>query len=200
MDGIAFLLLAYFIGSLPFGYMLARAKGIGDVRKMGSGNIGATNVFRSGGRNLGILTLLLDSAKGFLPVWLAARYFSLGDIWPYLCGLAAVCGHIFPVWLKFKGGKGVATTFGVILALMPLLALLVISVWGLVFGVYKMVSLASVLAAMAAPIFAMLIYGLRPGIFMIIISLLILLKHKSNIQRILTGQEHSLNLKDQKQE
>lgn len=191
--------LAYLLGSIPFGYLLVRFIRHEDVRAAGSGNIGATNVARAGGKVLGILTLLLDIGKGFAAVLLAfliAHHKGLERTDAYhlaaFSALAAVIGHIFPVWLGFHGGKGVATSFGVFLGLAPRAALCILGVFILVFLVTKFVSLASILAAASFPLFAFYFMP-HPGKIVVftylLIPLLICIKHHSNIGRLLAGTE-----------
>ena len=152
---------AYLLGSIPFGVLLARLAGAGDVRSAGSGNIGATNVARVAGPLAGILTLVLDTAKGAAAVLLADRLANGSAMWVILAGLAVLMGHCFPIWLRFKGGKGVATALGVFLMLSPPSALAALFVFVLVVGYWKYVSLGSISAAAAMPL---LIYFLwAPG-------------------------------------
>src|SRR5262249_42397345 len=143
---------AYFCGSIPFGLLLGRLFGAEDVRKTGSGNIGATNVARSVGLFAGILTLLLDAAKCAAPVWLAGRYFPEHAAFQILAGLGALAGHCFPVWLNFRGGKGVATAAGVFAVLCPPAAVGALLIFALVVGFWRYVSLASISAAAAMPL------------------------------------------------
>ena len=194
---------AYLLGSVPTGYLLMRLFRKQDIRQAGSGNIGATNVLRSGGKGLGAATFLLDMLKGCSAVWLGAL---LGRLLLPQCpllnaealaALVAVLGHIFPVWLGFRGGKGVATGFGVFLVAAPLAALAAISVFALVLAVSRYVSLASVLGAASFPLFACLLnhllhWGSRPPFFIaveIAVALIIILKHHQNIRRLLNGTE-----------
>ncbi len=194
---------AYLLGSVPTGYLLMRLFLKQDIRQAGSGNIGATNVLRSGGKGLGAATFLLDMLKGCSAVWLGAM---LGRMllpgWPLhdaeaLAALVAVLGHIFPVWLGFRGGKGVATGFGVFLVAAPLAALAAITVFFLVLAISRYVSLASVLGAGSFPFFAWLLNrlqngGARPHFFIaveIAVALLIIVKHHQNIRRLIAGTE-----------
>src|SRR6478735_4596650 len=148
------LLLGYLIGSIPFGLLLAMAAGKGDIRSIGSGNIGATNVLRTGSKWLAAATLLLDGAKGFVAVWLAWRYLPAGAP---LAALGAVLGHCFPVWLRFKGGKGVATMLGVCLALAWPIGLAYAAVWLAAMAVTRISSVGGMSAALAAPVAAVVI-------------------------------------------
>lgn len=196
------LAIAYLLGSIPFGYILVRLFRKEDIRTTGSGNIGATNVVRSGAKGLGILTLLLDLLKGVAAV-LIARHLAPGtpgfpsDL-AVLAGVAAVLGHIFPVWLGFKGGKGVATALGVFLALAPFAALCSLGVFIAVFSFTRYVSLASILAAVFLPLFAMLLMTDRSPIFIggvIFLALLVIAKHRANIARLMSGTENRFGKK-----
>jgi len=191
MTFIAFLLLifAYFLGSIPTGVILAKAFGKVDPRTLGSKNIGATNVFRTAGKKLGALTLLGDILKGIIPVAIARgaldSYFWIGAI-----ALAAFLGHLYPIFLKFKGGKGIATGLGVFLALSPLPAVLSLLVFGVVVYKWRFVSLGSLSATAAFPILLALLNPHRIYIpFAIIIGILIFYRHRENIQRLTAGKE-----------
>lgn len=189
------LLAAYFLGSIPFGLFLAKLLGGSDVRKAGSGNIGAANVTRVVGPLAGILTLLLDTAKGAAAVWLAARFTHESAVWMMLAALAALVGHCFPVWLKFKGGKGVATALGVFLALCPLAALIALLLFALVVACWRYVSLGSISAAAAMPLLMYFLWAPHhapPPIIALgslAASLLVVYKHGANIQRLMQGEE-----------
>ena len=194
---------AYFVGSIPTGYLWARAKGV-DIRNVGSGNIGATNVFRFLGKGPGIAVLLIDILKGFLPAKFLPALFlpgvETGDPkYQYLsivAGLFAVLGHNYTCWLRFKGGKGIATSAGVVLAWVPIALLITLGSWILIFAVTRYVSLASVLAALVLPI-AVWLTG-QPGYMIAIASILSALaiyKHRTNIQRLLNGTEHRFGAK-----
>lgn len=187
--------LGYFLGSIPFGYLLVRATGGGDIRFIGSGNIGATNVARTSGWSVGIATLLLDAAKGFLAVWLAG-HFSGGSIRIMMfAGLASILGHVFPAWLGFKGGKGVATALGVFLAICWLATVAAVLLFILVALFYRYVSLGSVSAAAALPLLVYLLYapGHAPPTAVSVSTLLaasvVIVKHRGNIERLLAGTE-----------
>jgi glycerol-3-phosphate acyltransferase PlsY len=192
---------AYLLGSIPFGFVLVRLFLKEDIRAKGSGNIGATNVVRSGAKKLGILTFVLDACKGFIAVWLASRIAFTPGLTPVplqnaeaLAALAAILGHIYTVWLRFKGGKGVATAFGVFLALAPLPAIAALIVFILAFALSKYVSLASILSAVAFPIFAMLLPHISYNRWLIavlfIVPLIVIAKHRQNIARLLNGTEY----------
>jgi glycerol-3-phosphate acyltransferase PlsY len=190
--------IAYLLGSIPFGYLLVRTFRKEDIRTIGSGNIGATNVARSGAKGLGILTLVLDALKGFLAVVIAQHLaprvgFPAGYDLAVVAGVAVVIGHCFPVWLGFRGGKGVATALGVFFALVPLTVVLyVLAVFLLIFLLTRYVSLSSILAAAAFPLFAIPNAAQRTPIIVagyIFIPLLVILKHHGNIRRLLAGTE-----------
>lgn len=196
--------LGYLLGSIPFGYLLVRATGGGDIRFIGSGNIGATNVARASGWQVGSATLLLDAAKGFLAVWLAGHFFPGNIRFMMFAGLAAIVGHIFPVWLKFQGGKGVATALGVFLAICwPALAAAV-ALFVLVVLFWRYVSLASISAAASLPLLVYVLYA--PGhapptavsVSALIAALLVIVKHRDNIERLLAGTEPRFEMKRSK--
>ncbi|MHB1021140.1 MAG: glycerol-3-phosphate 1-O-acyltransferase PlsY [Acidobacteriaceae bacterium] len=198
--------LAYLLGSIPFGYVLVRLFRNEDIRSTGSGNIGATNVIRSGAKWLGIATLLLDASKGYAAVVLAG-HLARNTAHPLdavaLAAAFATIGHIFPVWLGFKGGKGVATALGVFLAFIPLAALSVLGVFLAVFLVSRYVSLASVLAAASFPVFGYYFTAtVRTPIViacMLFVPALIIFKHRQNIQRLLNGSEYRFGNKKKTQ-
>src|SRR6516162_9906600 len=191
--------VAYLLGSIPFGLMLTKLLGGKDVREHGSGNIGATNVSRVVGPLAGILTLLLDVAKGAAAVWLAARISDHAAITMTLAGVAALLGHCFPVWLKFKGGKGVATALGVFLMLAPLAALGAALFFLLVVLLWRYVSLGSVAAAAAMPLLVYFLWapGHAPPFAVIFGTLfaaaLVISKHDTNLQRLWDGTERKFS-------
>ena len=192
--------LAYLLGSIPTGFLVGKAKGI-DVRKVGSGNIGATNAFRIFGKAAGSFVLLADALKGFLAckilaagiaqMWAASDMATLHEQLPIIAGVSAVLGHNFTCWLKFKGGKGIATSAGVLVAWVPWALLIVFVTWLVVFGAGRYVSLASIAAAVVLP-FA--VWGTGGGATFIFItsalSALAIYKHKPNIRRLLDGTEN----------
>ena len=196
---------AYLLGSVPTGYLLVRIFRHQDIRSVGSGNIGATNVLRSGGKGLGLATFLLDVLKGALAVWLGGLLGTLlAPSEPLrnayaLAAVFAVLGHVFTIWLGFKGGKGVATAFGVFLVASPWAALAAISVFILVLALSRYVSLASILGALSFPLFAwLLVSGDKPPLFIaaqFFIATLIIVKHHQNIGRLLAGTESRLGAK-----
>ncbi len=188
-------LAGYGLGSIPFGYLLVRMTGGGDIRAVGSGNIGATNVARTAGWSVGVATLILDIAKGFLAVWLAG-HFSDGNIrFMMFAGLAAILGHVFPVWLGFAGGKGVATALGVFLAVCWPAAAAAVAVFLLVVMFWRYVSLASVSAAAALPVLFYLLYapGHAPPTLVsasaLFAAAIVIVKHRDNIERLMAGTE-----------
>ncbi|HEV2579133.1 MAG TPA: glycerol-3-phosphate 1-O-acyltransferase PlsY [Acidobacteriaceae bacterium] len=190
------LAIAYLLGSIPFGYLLVRIFRKEDIRATGSGNIGATNVARSGAKGLGILTLLLDLLKAFAAVKIAQHFAPGTPGFPsdlaVAAGIAAVLGHVFPIWLGFKGGKGVASALGVFIALAPLAALCALGVFIVVFAITRYVSLASILAAVMMPVFCLLWMPDRSPVFVggvIFIALLVIAKHHANIARLMEGKE-----------
>jgi glycerol-3-phosphate acyltransferase PlsY len=188
-DSIAFLIAlvgGYLIGSIPFGLLLTKAAGLGDIRKVGSGNIGATNVLRTGRRGLAAATLILDGLKGAVAV-LLARYF-LGDQ-DLVVGTAAVLGHLFPVWLGFRGGKGVATGLGVLLAASWPVGLACCAIWLVAAKFLKMSSAAALTAFAAAPLFALVMSSADHALMALLIAVLVFWRHEANIRRLLAGTE-----------
>jgi len=190
---IAFVIAAYLIGSIPFAVLMSKAFGLADPRTYGSGNPGATNVLRSGKKAAAVLTLLGDAAKGWVAVFAAiklAPHDGDGLLMVALVSLAVFLGHVFPVFLKFKGGKGVATALGVLLALSGWMGLAVLATWLLVAVVFRYSSLAALVAAVGAPIYAMVLH-LRPELVfaVAIMSMLLFWRHKGNIHNMLTGKE-----------
>lgn len=194
--------VGYLLGSIPFGFLLMKFVRGEDIRLTGSGNIGATNVARSGAKGLGIATLVLDALKGLLAVgfawWLAHSYGVPPLAYMAAAALAAVVGHVFPVWLKFKGGKGVATALGVFILLFPKALLVALAVFILIVVTTRLVSLGSILAAIAFPVAAYFMNHpdhrtLEP---VFLVSLIIIAKHHQNIRRLLAGNEHRFGSKN----
>jgi glycerol-3-phosphate acyltransferase PlsY len=193
---LAVLMGAYLIGSCPFGFILTKMLRGGDIRQAGSGNIGATNVIRHMGKKVGYLTFVLDSSKGMLAVWLCGMVQPLHSITDYYCiGIAAVVGHCFPVWLRFKGGKGVSTALGVIaytqLAMHPHAWWVLLVFTGLWIGTFfasRMVSLASLVTFVALPVVMGVLYGVWAA--PLLLSIIVILRHHANIRRLLNGTEH----------
>ena len=181
----------FFLGSLPFGFWLAKAKGV-DIRKKGSGNIGATNVGRILGKEWGYLVFALDALKGWLAVWVAAEFFQAGDGGSVLTGMAAVAGHVFSPWLDFKGGKGVATSAGVLLGLAPAVLFSSALIWGASFAVKRIVSVSSLLAATAFPFLVMYLEPGRKVLLLAAFALggLVWYRHRDNLHRLMAGTEN----------
>jgi len=184
---LGILIAAYLLGSVPFGLLISRAMGLGDLRKIGSGNIGATNVLRTGSKKAALATLLLDGGKGAVAV-LVARYV-YGDTAAQVAGLGVFLGHIFPVYLGFRGGKGVATFLGILLALNPYTGLAACATWLLTALLFRMSSLAALVAAVSAPLWLWL-FGLVTSTGLgLLLAALVWLRHAANIRRILAGTE-----------
>ncbi len=179
--------LGYLLGSVPYGLILTKAAGLGDIRSIGSGNIGATNVLRTGNKALAAATLVLDVLKGVLAL-LIARYV-WGETAALVAGFAAMAGHAFPVWLGFKGGKGVATGAGVLLAAQWWLGLIALAAWAVAFAVTRISSASALAACVAAPIAALLLGDWQLAVFALGLSALIVFRHKANIQRLIAGTE-----------
>ena len=189
---------AYILGSVPFGLLIVKATAGTDIREKGSGNIGAANVARNAGPVAGALTLILDAAKGYLAVWLAG-YFAHGSVrWMAFAAVAAVIGHMFPIWLRFHGGKGVATGLGVFIPICWQAVAAGIVLWLLVVIFWRYSSLGSIVAAAAMPVFVYLLYApphAPPDIVTIsttLVAVLIIFKHRSNIERLIAGEENKL--------
>ncbi len=185
--GLAFL-SSYLIGSIPFGLIFAWIAGAGDVRKLGSGNIGATNVLRTGKRWAAVATLICDAAKGYIAVVLAGEYFGI-QIFPAVAGLGAFLGHLFPIWLKFKGGKGVATFIGIAVAFSVPIALLICASWIAMARVSGYSSLAALFAAALAPIYFLFFGATLWAALMALLAVLIFISHRANIARLFRGEE-----------
>lgn len=189
---IAALVFGYLLGSIPFGLILTRAAGLGDVRKIGSGNIGATNVLRTGNKGLAALTLLLDALKGSAAVLLAGLY---GPDQAVVAGLGAFLGHLFPVWLGFRGGKGVATYLGVLVAIAWQGALAFAVAWLGVALVTRYSSLAALVAAVAVPVVLYLLNFVQAAELFTLMSVIVFFKHRANIGRLLNGTETRIGAK-----
>jgi glycerol-3-phosphate acyltransferase PlsY len=188
-------LVAYLLGSIPFGLLLSKVFGAGDVRRAGSGNVGATNVARVAGPLAGILTLALDAAKGGAAVWLAGRFTSDSAGWMVAAGLIALLGHCYPVWLRFRGGKGVATAAGMFLALCPPALIGSVLLFLLVVWFWRFVSLGSIAAAASMPLLIYLLWAphhappLSVTLGAFAAAMLVVYKHDANIQRLVEGRE-----------
>jgi acyl phosphate:glycerol-3-phosphate acyltransferase len=186
-------ILAYLLGSIPFGMVITRAMGLGDLRNIGSGNIGATNVLRTGNKTAAFATLVLDAAKGAAAV-LIARY-TLGEDAAQLAGLAAFLGHLFPIWLGFKGGKGVATFLGILLALAWPVGLAACAAWAIAAAVFRISSLAALVAAGTSVLWLMIFNQGRMVVLVFILTVLIYIRHWANIRRLKDGTEPRIGRK-----
>jgi glycerol-3-phosphate acyltransferase PlsY len=185
--------VGYLLGSIPFGLILTRAAGLGDVRNIGSGNIGATNVLRTGNKKLAAATLLLDALKATVAAWIMA--YVAGPEAGAIAGLFAFLGHLFPVWLGFKGGKGVATYIGTLLGIAPLFVLVFAAVWLAVAFIFRYSSLAALTAMLVIPV-ALWIFGAeKVAAVMAIMSVISYYKHKANISRLISGTESKIGAK-----
>ncbi|MEE9387379.1 MAG: glycerol-3-phosphate 1-O-acyltransferase PlsY [Paracoccaceae bacterium] len=180
-------LLAYLLGSIPFGLVMARLFGLGDLRKVGSGNIGATNVLRTGNKPAAFLTLVLDAGKGAAAV-LIARQFGGEDI-AGLAGLFALLGHLYPIFLRFKGGKGMATFLGTLLALAFPVGLAACATWLATALAFRFSSLSALVTAAASPVYAYFLYHKHGAILVLLMTALVIYKHSANIKRLFNGTE-----------
>ena len=192
--------ISYLLGSIPSGLVLGKIMGVGDLRQMGSGNIGATNALRTGNKKFALFTLIGDAIKGVIAIWLAYELnveLAEGAFYhaPLVAGLTAIVGHIFPVWLKFKGGKGVATAFGVLCALHWPTGLGCAVTWLVVARLSRTSSLAAIMAAFNAPLFAYAYGGDALALPFAAISILIFITHRANIRRLLKGEESTIQFK-----
>jgi glycerol-3-phosphate acyltransferase PlsY len=186
------LVFGYLLGSIPFGLLLTRAAGLGDVRKIGSGNIGATNVLRTGNKGLAAATLLLDALKGTAAVLIAGHFAPETAVW---AGLGAFLGHLFPVWLGFKGGKGVATYLGVLIGLAWQVALIFAVVWLVMAFLFRFSSLAALTAAVVVPVALYFMSTPQIALLFVVMSIIIFIKHRANISRLLAGTEGKIGAK-----
>jgi glycerol-3-phosphate acyltransferase PlsY len=184
---ILVVVVAYLLGSIPFAYLAGRLRGI-DIRTVGSKNVGATNVFRTLGKGIGIAVMALDIAKGLIAVLIA--HAETGSPWPLIAAAAAILGHVFPVWLRFRGGKGVAVAGGAMIGLVPLPAVIILVIWLVVVAITRYVSLGSIIAAVVFP-FLVLGFG-APWptlVFACLASVVLIVRHRPNIRRLLRGEE-----------
>lgn len=201
MSPYALPVIAYLLGSIPFGLLIVKATSGTDIRAAGSGNIGAANVARNAGALAGVLTLILDASKGYFAVWLASRETAANPRWMIAAAAAAVVGHVFPVWLRFKGGKGVATGLGVMLPICWQAVAAAAAIWLLVVAFWRYSSLGSISAAAAMPVLVYLYYapGHAPPNYItlgaVAIAALIIAKHRQNIGRLAAGTESRLGQK-----
>lgn len=193
MSLILWTLAGYLLGAVPFGLVIARALGLGDLRKIGSGNIGATNVLRTGNKPAALATLLLDSGKGAIAV-LLARHFA-GEEAALLAGAAAFLGHCFPIWLGFKGGKGVATFLGTLIALSWPVGLVACTTWALTAAISRISSLSALMAAVLAPLFAFALGRGDVALAAAFMAVLIFIRHHANITRLMQGTEPRIGRK-----
>ncbi|WP_349433926.1 glycerol-3-phosphate 1-O-acyltransferase PlsY [Pararhizobium sp. A13] len=186
------MVFGYLLGSIPFGLILTRMAGLGDVRKIGSGNIGATNVLRTGNRKLAAATLLLDALKGTAAAAIASRWGIEAGI---AAGFAAFLGHLFPVWLGFKGGKGIATYIGVLLGLAPIIVLVFSAVWLAMARLTRYSSLSALVATLVVPVVLLVSgYG-KISLLFVVMTIITWIKHRANIQRLLAGTESKIGQK-----
>lgn len=186
-------LMGYLLGSIPFGLVITKAAGLGDIRNVGSGNIGATNVLRTGRKDLALATLLLDGGKGAIAV-LLARYIYGEELAP-LAGGAAILGHLFPVWLGFKGGKGVATSLGTLLAVNWMVGVAACLTWVAIAFLFRYSSLSALIAIAASPLFAAWLGTMPEVIFGAFAAVLVWIRHHENIRRLLRGEEPKIGRK-----
>ena len=187
---LAAFLIAYLIGSIPFGYLLTRLSGRGDIRAVGSGNIGATNVLRTGSKGLAAATLLLDIAKGALAVWIGQQQVFVGGETYAAAGV--LIGHLYPLWLKFKGGKGVATLLGILLVLLPVAGAVYALLWVGLLLIVRISSVAGMAAAVSAPLSAALLGADQYFPMLLGFALLVVWKHRANIARLKAGTEPTI--------
>lgn len=186
----------YILGSIPFGLLLCKMAGLGDIRKIGSGNIGATNVLRTGNKLLAALTLFLDGGKGAIAAIVAGMLWEVDGA--IVAGFGAVLGHIFPVWLKFKGGKGIATTLGTLITAVPLAGLISCAIWLGAAFMFRISSLASLFSMILAPVLTLAIYGKFPASITLLITAVVVIRHKDNILRLLKKEEPKIGSKTKK--
>ena len=200
MNTLLALLIAYLLGAIPFGFLLVRWKTGRDVRAAGSGNIGATNVLRTAGRAAGVATLVLDAGKGYLAVWLAAQLTGHSALWMSAAALAVMAGHSFPIFLKFKGGKAMASCIGAFLCLTPLPLAAALAVFVITVAATRFISLGSVFAAGSLPLAVWLIS--HPPLPVVIAAILagafIIWRHRSNLERLRAGKEHVFSFGDRR--
>lgn len=205
--GTLILLFSYLIGSVPFGFLFSKIFGYGDIRAIGSGNIGATNVLRTGNKKVALLTLISDAGKAAFAIAILTYFFAVHpkgnstipsiSVYSYtlLLGTLAVLGHCFPVWLKFRGGKGVATSLGALLAAVPYAGLAACAAWLITAFAFKISSLAALVALAVAPVVTFFIYGPAPAMMCAAITLLVWVRHTANIKRLLKGEEPKIGNK-----
>ncbi|MBT3990309.1 MAG: glycerol-3-phosphate 1-O-acyltransferase PlsY [Rhodospirillaceae bacterium] len=191
-------LFAYLLGSIPFGLVLTKLAGLGDIRDIGSGNVGATNVLRTGNKPLALLTLLLDAGKGGIAALIAYHLYPGGDKgidFAIIAGLAAVIGHNFPLWLRFEGGKGFATTLGTLLAISWQIGLAACVTWALIAAIFRYSSLAALVALAASPFYAWFMGFEKVAVLAALLAILGIFRHQENIRRLLKGEESKIGKK-----
>ena len=191
MDYIIACVASYLMGSIPFGLLLTKFFLKKDIREIGSGNIGATNVLRTGNKLIGYTTLILDITKAIIPVIYVKINF---PEFIYLVSLCVFLGHVFPIWLKFKGGKGVATYVGILFSINILLGFIFIGCWGLIFLITRYSSLSSIIAALSIPVYVLIIYDTKNVIFFTIMFVLIFYTHRENIKRLINREENKTQI------
>lgn len=197
MAAINAVFIGYLLGSIPFGLLLARLGGAGDIRNIGSGNIGATNVLRTGNKGLALLTLLLDGGKGAVAIIIMSSYSEdPTSALPLIAGFGAFLGHLFPVWLGFQGGKGVATYLGILFAASWMTALATSGTWLLAAIIWRMSSLAALVAAALAPIYGYFLGGYNLMLLCLAMTVFVFIRHADNIRRIIAGAESKIGKKD----
>ena len=185
--------VGYLFGSVPFGLLFTWALGAGDVRKIGSGSIGATNVLRTGNYAAAALTLLFDALKGAAAVWIAAHFW--GHDASLFAGLAAFLGHLFPVWLRFKGGKGIAVSLGILLMVYWPVALIAFATWGAMLAAFRISSLSALVTAVATPVYVILFHRGNEVVLAVLLAVLVFVAHRDNIRRLLSGVEPRIGSK-----
>ncbi len=199
MATLVFIVLAYLIGSVPFAVIVSRTMGLADPRSYGSGNPGATNVLRSGNKKAAVLTLIGDALKGWLAVFLAQRFadaWGVSDFGLAAVALAVFIGHLYPIFLRFAGGKGVATAAGVLIAIDPILGLAVIATWLIIAIFFRYSSLAALVAAVFAPLYYVFMFGFGPyAPAVIVMAMLLIYRHRANIGKLIAGKESRIGQK-----
>jgi acyl phosphate:glycerol-3-phosphate acyltransferase len=188
---VAVVVVAYLLGSIPFAYLAGLTRGI-DIRTVGSRNVGATNVFRELGKGIGVAVMVLDVAKGLVAVLIANS--ATSSPWPLIAAAAAILGHVYPVWLRFKGGKGVAVAGGAVIGLAPLPALITVVIWIAVVAITRYVSVGSIVAAAAFPFLVLAVQAPWPTVvFAFLAAIMVIWRHRSNIERLRRGEERRLD-------
>ena len=191
-------LFSYLLGSIPFGLVLTRLAGLGDIREIGSGNVGATNVLRTGNKPLAFLTLILDAGKGGIAAMIAYHVYPGGENgidFAIVAGLTAVIGHNFPLWLRFQGGKGVATTLGTLLAISWQIGLAACVTWAVIAAVFRYSSLAALVALAASPFYAWYLGSEKVAVLAALLAILAIIRHQENIKRLFKGEEGKIGKK-----